>query len=98
MTDVLPSLWRGLCPRCRQTRIFSRLLQMNPRCSACGLVFDREPGYFLGAMIVSYIVSVLFYWGVYQILKHALGHGFHRLLAETTLLYLPFIPFVFRYS
>ena len=27
---------------------------MNDRCPACGLHFDREPGYFLGAMYVSY--------------------------------------------
>ena len=27
---------------------------MNERCSVCDLKFEREPGYFLGAMYVSY--------------------------------------------
>ena len=27
---------------------------MHDRCPRCGLHFDREPGYFLGAMYISY--------------------------------------------
>jgi hypothetical protein len=27
---------------------------MNDRCATCGLLFNREPGYFLGAMYISY--------------------------------------------
>ena len=27
---------------------------MNERCAVCGLKFEREPGYFLGAMYISY--------------------------------------------
>ena len=27
---------------------------MHDRCPACGLHFNREPGYFLGAMYISY--------------------------------------------
>ena len=32
---------------------------MNAACPGCGLVFEREPGYFLGAMYVSYTFGVL---------------------------------------
>ena len=31
---------------------------MNERCSACGLKFEREQGYFLGAMAISYALAV----------------------------------------
>ena len=31
---------------------------MNVRCERCGLVFEREPGYFVGAMYVSYALAV----------------------------------------
>ena len=31
---------------------------MSKRCPACGLKFEREPGYFFGAMYVSYFLSV----------------------------------------
>lgn len=39
---------------------------MNDRCPTCGLHFNREPGYFLGAMYISYglglaVIGVL--WG-----------------------------------
>ena len=47
-----------LCPRCRDGKIFRRsvwlLPPMNERCPACGLKFEREAGYFLGAMYISY--------------------------------------------
>jgi hypothetical protein len=32
---------------------------MNERCDACDYKFDREPGYFLGAMYISYGIAVL---------------------------------------
>ena len=31
---------------------------MKVRCDECGYVFDREPGYFLGAMYISYGLAV----------------------------------------
>jgi uncharacterized protein (DUF983 family) len=32
---------------------------MNPACDICGLRFEREAGYFLGAMYISYGLGVL---------------------------------------
>jgi hypothetical protein len=32
---------------------------MYDRCPACGLRFEREPGYFLGAMYISYGLGVV---------------------------------------
>lgn len=31
---------------------------MHERCSACGLKFEREQGYFLGAMYIGYALGV----------------------------------------
>ena len=31
---------------------------MHERCAACGLVFEREQGYFVGAIYVNYAVTV----------------------------------------
>jgi uncharacterized protein (DUF983 family) len=47
------------CPRCRMGSIFRYSIfrgfpKMHDRCPVCDLRFDREPGYFLGAMYVSY--------------------------------------------
>lgn len=48
----------GLCPRCRTGTIFRKSVWLFPamleRCAACGLEYEREPGYFLGAMYIGY--------------------------------------------
>ena len=51
-----------LCPRCRTGRIFRKSVWLFPgmyeRCPACGLRFEREDGYFLGAMYIGYGLGV----------------------------------------
>ena len=63
-----PSAWAGiyhqLCPRCRTGRIFRTSIfrifpVMNERCPDCGLKFEREQGYFLGAMYFSYAIATV---------------------------------------
>ncbi len=53
---------RGLrlrCPRCGAGRIFAGTFRMHARCPACRLTFEREPGYFVGAIYLNYGVTVL---------------------------------------
>ena len=60
------SAWEGilraLCPRCRTGKIFFRSIWLFPpmyeRCPFCNLKFEREPGYFLGAMYFGYGLGV----------------------------------------
>jgi uncharacterized protein (DUF983 family) len=92
-------MWKGLCPHCRNGRIFAGALTMNERCPSCGIAFSREPGYFSGAMYFSYTLAM----GVLLVLFLAaalLLHGWPmtRLLVVATVLFVPFIPAVFRYS
>lgn len=42
------------CPRCLEGPVFRKILRPNASCPECGLVFEREPGYFLGSFYVSY--------------------------------------------
>lgn len=44
------------CPKCHEGDIFSGLFSMHPRCPKCDYDFEREPGFYLGAMILSYFV------------------------------------------
>jgi uncharacterized protein (DUF983 family) len=52
------------CPHCGQGHVFQRqksvfkMPVMNEKCSECDYKFDREPGYFLGAMYISYGIAV----------------------------------------
>ena len=47
------------CPRCLSGSIYRSLLRPHETCPDCGLVFEREPGYFLGSFYISYGVGGL---------------------------------------
>jgi len=55
-------LVRGLClccPRCGARSLFRTWFTMHEQCFACQLRFEREQGYFLGAMYINYGVTVV---------------------------------------
>jgi uncharacterized protein (DUF983 family) len=52
--------WRGFtrrCARCGSGHLFHGYLKMGPDCPGCGLHFEREQGYWAGAMAVNIIVT-----------------------------------------
>ncbi len=55
-------LKRGLrqrCPVCGRGKIFSGWIKTYERCSVCNFAFERESGYYSGAMAVNLVVSEL---------------------------------------
>jgi uncharacterized protein (DUF983 family) len=96
---ALGAVLGGRCPACREGRVFAGRLRMHERCPACSLVFEREPGYFVGAMYVSYALAV----PTYLLLVAAVHLVAPRLpllglLAVAAALFLPAVPFLFRTS
>jgi hypothetical protein len=67
---------------------------MNERCPSCRLKFEREAGYFLGAMYISYglglIVIAILSALVWQFLKWPLVKS----IEAGAVLFLPFVPVV----
>jgi uncharacterized protein (DUF983 family) len=60
MRAALRMLRRGLlkrCARCSSGGLFRRWFSMVARCPRCGLVFEREEGQWVGAMIVNFAVT-----------------------------------------
>src|SRR5919197_6164856 len=47
------------CPRCGLGVLFDGFFHMRPECSHCLLKFEREQGFFVGAIYVNYAVTVL---------------------------------------
>ena len=101
LADALPSTWssilRQLCPRCRVERIFRSSIywgfpKMHDRCPGCGLLFNREPGYFLGAMYISYGLGLGAVFGVGAILWATTHWRLDRVAIWACLLFLPFTP------
>jgi uncharacterized protein (DUF983 family) len=93
----------GRCPRCREGRVFppfwsARLLAMNPVCEVCGLKFEREPGYFLGAMYFSYTLGVLTILPVSLLLILVAGWDLAPVMVVMFAQTLISMPLFFRYS
>jgi uncharacterized protein (DUF983 family) len=94
------------CPRCREGDIFKYQLRenifkfgtMNKTCAVCMASFEPEPGFYYGAMFVSYALSV----GIFI----AVGVPLYLLFDPSDTVYvivigiaaLLFVPFSFRYS
>jgi uncharacterized protein (DUF983 family) len=93
------AMLRARCPRCREGRIFRGSITMNDPCPVCGLIFQREEGYFLGAMYCSYVLSSVILGAFYFIGAAVLPEMSGAVLALIVLIpYLPLVPAVFRYS
>jgi hypothetical protein len=72
---------------------------MNDPCPVCGLIFQREEGYFLGSMYVSYLLSSVLLIAFYFALAALLPGWSGITVAFLALIpYLPLVPLVFRYS
>ena len=92
---------RMRCPRCLRGKLFRGLFDMWEHCPQCGFVFEREEGYFTGAMYASTLITLPLVFGIFGILWLFSSRTLlaaEVLLLVTTLLTLPLIPLVFRYS
>ena len=58
LSALLQNSVRRKCPACREGGIFRNLIRMRARCEKCGLVFEKEPGYFVGAIYLNYGATV----------------------------------------
>lgn len=70
--SALYSVLNIKCPRCHEGNMFPKgtlysrkFADMNEKCSCCGLHFEPEPGYYYGAMFVSYGFSTAIFIAVW---------------------------------
>jgi uncharacterized protein (DUF983 family) len=87
------------CPRCLKGPIYRRGMAMHTHCPQCQLRYEREPGYFMGAMYISYGLATLII-GAFMLMLHLTlptwDLGWIVLLA--TGIFLPFVPFTSRFA
>ena len=96
----LRAIRRQRCPVCFQGAMFHGRFQMNPECPVCGHRFEREPGFFQGAMYVSYGIG-LGYLGLLAVVANLVlvpRTGIVAAAAAITVIHLACIPGLFRYS
>ena len=95
-TSTLSAIFRQCCPRCRVGKIFHassfpRLPRMHQQCPSCGLRFEREEGYFLGAMYIGYLLGLVLI-GVFALVLWAAVHlNLYRSFVWSSVLFLPFV-------
>ncbi|WP_425636328.1 DUF983 domain-containing protein [Algoriphagus yeomjeoni] len=105
--STLKSIYQCKCPRCHQGDMFLRgkLLSptkfsvMNKTCSHCKQSFEPEPGYYFGAMFVSYAINTALFitaWLTLTILKP--DYSLSLLLSLLGLAAIVFLPFIYRIS
>ena len=77
----------------------SRLTDMHETCDVCGLQYEREPGFFYGAMYVSYAFSVgILLTNVFVLYNFFNDPDIWIYITSVTVTSLLLYPVVFRFS
>ena len=103
MVMQLQAMVRELCPRCHQGKLFRgplwrTYLAMYERCPKCHLKYEREQGYFLGAMYFSYMLSVPPVLVLVLLLWWLTSWRFDVVIVAAFVAYLPLVPIVTRFA
>jgi len=65
---------------------------MYELCPVCGLKFEREEGYFLGAMYISYLLALMTIVGLALVLWFFLRWSIQKTAIWAVVLFLPLAP------
>ncbi|MCY4381543.1 MAG: DUF983 domain-containing protein [Nitrospinae bacterium] len=100
MREFLRALRRGcalICPRCPEP-LFTGPFRMHERCPGCGYLFEREQGYFVGAIYINYAITIIICLGGYLLTEIFLAPGLAAQLVIWGGLCILIPLFSFRYS
>ena len=95
---MLRSILALRCPRCRRGPLFTGLITMPERCASCGMYYEREHGYFVGAMAISYGLAVTLVAVLFGIVLWLTRWPVEGVLLLSGAAFLPLAPLCFRYS
>jgi len=101
----LEALWQGRCPRCHEGYIFKyplsqfrKFSEMNQSCATCDASFEPEPGFYFGALYVSYAFTIAIFGAVWFLLYFFLDPPDWVYITAIIVSAFLFIPVSFRYS
>jgi len=99
------ALLQGKCPQCRKGDIYkfpltkiSHFSEMHVNCTNCNLRFEREPGFFYGAMYVSYAFAVAIIVAVSVVLNMLTKPDTFDYVFTISLVLFLCLPVMFRFS
>jgi len=98
---IVQSILQMKCPRCRKGNLFEtttfsfqKSFDMPKRCNKCNQNYEPEPGFYYGAMFISYTISGFFCLGTLGLLilgfDFSIGGAFAILLLILAILFVWF--------
>ncbi|TXK31145.1 DUF983 domain-containing protein [Pontibacter qinzhouensis] len=104
--SLLYSIVACKCPRCRDGNMFiekahytTRFADMHTNCPCCGQAFEPEPGYYYGAMYVSFAINVAIFFitllVLYQIVEEV---SVAMMAGAVAVVVVGLLPVIFRIS
>lgn len=98
MSSRMHAIWEQKCPICFRGLLWSGRITMNQTCSVCGLVFEREQGYWTGAMYVAYALASPILAALTLLAWMTTGAGVGRSFLLAVIVFCPLSPAIVRYS
>lgn len=92
---------RGLrlrCPRCGVGPLFRGFFSMYQDCLSCDLTFEREQGYFVGAIYINYAATAIIMIAGFFWLDRFINLSLAQQLIFWSIFGITFPLFFFRYS
>ncbi len=77
--------------------MFQSLLKMHESCPVCEMKFDREQGYYTGALFINWLIFV-FFLGPVWVTMFFFGYSFWQTFFVTAILLIILAPLIVRYS
>ena len=90
--------FRLQCPGCRSRPLFRSFFDMHQKCSGCGYTFEREAGYFVGAIYINIIVTFAIILSGAGLMTWYFAPALSTLIAVWCLFAVLIPLFFFRYS
>lgn len=81
--SIIDTLWRSIrlkCPACGRASIVLRPFQVKDKCSSCRVLFKREEGFFVGAILANLVATEGVIVGLYVLGILILSSNFQLLL------------------
>lgn len=102
----LKAILEARCPKCRDGKMFEfplihvlKFSRMHSHCLVCGLRFEVEPGFYFGAMYISYAMSVMIFvvvgFGIYHLFDNP---DYYYYMIGIPMVVLILLPVMYRYS
>ncbi|MCJ8167255.1 DUF983 domain-containing protein [Pontibacter sp. E15-1] len=94
------------CPRCREGDMFpkgtlysTKFADMHPHCPCCGQTFEPEPGYYYGAMYVSFAFNVaIFLIALFVLYQFVDEVTMAMMMGVVAVVVVGLLPVIFRLS